>query len=105
MSGEALLSILIFASIGVAQPQISEYGIANAASYGYFGRSDPGVAQGSIIVIFGKGLGPNTLVQAGGFPIPAELAGTKVTLQADGAYLSAPLIYSSTTQVAAIVPS
>jgi hypothetical protein len=36
-----------------AQPVIFDFGIANASSFGYFGRPDQGIAQGSVFVVFG----------------------------------------------------
>jgi uncharacterized protein (TIGR03437 family) len=96
---------LIFGSIAIAQPQISDYGIANAASYGYVGLPDQGIAQGSMFVIFGAGLGPASLTQAEGLPLPVELGGTRVDIQAGSAMLAAPVVYTSATQVAAILPS
>ena len=105
MSSRLAVPILIFGSIAVAQPQISDYGVANAASYGYVGLPDQGIAQGSMFVTFGAGLGPASLTQAEGLPLPVELGGTRVDIQAGGAMLAAPVVYTSATQVAAILPS
>jgi uncharacterized protein (TIGR03437 family) len=89
----------------VAQPVIFDYGLANAASYGYFGLPDQGIAQGSIFVIFGTGLGPASVVKCATFPIATELAGTRVDVHAGGAILAAPVVYTSSGQTAAIMPS
>ena len=54
-----------------------------------------------MITIFGESLGPATLTSAQSLPLPTELAGTRVRIGNQDAYL----IYTSARQVAAIVPS
>ncbi len=65
-------------------------------------ESATSVSPGQIMVIYGAGLGPSTLVQ--NQPVNGvfgkQLAGTVVTFNG----LAAPMIYTSATQVAAIVP-
>jgi uncharacterized protein (TIGR03437 family) len=90
-----LFAILLSAGALFAQPRIDNDGIVNAASY------STRIAQGSMIVIFGAGLGPATLQSAPTLPLPAELAGTRVRIGS----LDAFMIYTSARQVAAIVPS
>jgi uncharacterized protein (TIGR03437 family) len=81
---------------GVA-PSILAAGI-NAASY--MGGS---VSPGEIVVIFGSGLGPNTLVgpqlDTRGY-LSSSLAGTQVLF--DG--VAAPIIYAQASQVSVVVP-
>jgi uncharacterized protein (TIGR03437 family) len=85
-----------------AQPAIAEQGVTNAASYSILGLPNGGgLTPGSIMVIFGSGLGPAVVESATGYPLPVELAGTRVRIGNASAYL----VYSSATQVAAIVPS
>lgn len=67
--------------------------VTNAGSY----RGGP-VAQGESVVIYGSGLGPGQLVAAP--VISIGLAGTQVYFNG----LPAPVIYTSSNQVAAIVP-
>ncbi|MBZ5619228.1 MAG: hypothetical protein LAQ69_10975 [Acidobacteriia bacterium] len=61
------------------------------------------IAPGEVVVIYGSGLGPATLAQfqltSSGF-VPTTVAGTSVVI--NGAL--APVLYSSATQVAAVVP-
>jgi uncharacterized protein (TIGR03437 family) len=60
------------------------------------------ITPGEIVVLYGSGIGPATLVAnqpVGGY-FGTQLAGTTVTVGG----LSAPLIYTSGNQVAAIVP-
>jgi len=71
--------------------------VANAAS-----NLSAAVSPGGVIVIYGSGLGPNTLVT--NTPVAGvygkSLAGTTVMVNST----PAPLIYTSSTQVAAVVP-
>jgi uncharacterized protein (TIGR03437 family) len=71
--------------------------VANAAS-----NASEAVSPGDAIVIYGFGLGPNTLVANA--PVAGvygtSLAGTTVSINS----AAAPLIYASSTQVAAVVP-
>ena len=67
--------------------------------------ADP-VSPGKIVVIYGAGLGPSDLIQNqpgtqfGGSQFATELGGTKVSVNG----IAAPILYTSSTQVAAIVP-
>jgi len=77
---------------------ISANGIVNAASY-----AGGSVAPGEIVVIFGSGLGPNTLVglqldSRGN--VSTSLSGTQVLF--DG--IAAPLIYAQAGAVSAVAP-
>jgi uncharacterized protein (TIGR03437 family) len=74
--------------------------VANSASY-----NQRAIAQGSLFVIFGSGMGPDTLVHASSFPLPTNLSGTSVRIVSGGTSLDCPLVYTSSSQVAAILPS
>jgi len=90
----------------VAQPVIrSQNPAVNSASYRTPGMPGSGVAQGSIFVIFGTGLGPNSVVESSTFPLPTMLSDTSVTVTVGGTAVSAIMIYTYVTQVAAILPS
>jgi uncharacterized protein (TIGR03437 family) len=84
-------------TINGAPPSILVAGI-NAASY--VGGS---VSPGEIVLIFGSGLGPNTLVgtqlDTRGY-VSSSVAGTQVLF--DG--LAAPIIYTQASQVSVVVP-
>jgi uncharacterized protein (TIGR03437 family) len=83
--------------------------VANAASFKAFapplanqGSAAAAISPGEIVALFGTGLGPSTLSVAqpsGGF-FPTQVAGTQVLVNG----IAAPLIYTSATVVAAIVP-
>lgn len=88
LAGMALTSAMAF-----SQPVIME--VANAASY------DPDLAQGGIFVVRGRNLGPQQLSAPPGLPLPAAHAGTRVSVGG----LDAFIVYTSATQLAAILPS
>jgi uncharacterized protein (TIGR03437 family) len=65
-------------------------------------QRDDAVSPGKIVVIYGAGLGPSELVQnqASSGALGTDLSGTTVSLNG----IAAPILYTSATQVAAIVP-
>jgi len=81
-----------------ARPVISAAGIANAASY-----ATGGIAPGMLVTLFGSGQGPANLVNlrlnSGGFVLKA-LEGSRVLFNG----LTAPIVYTSAGQLAAVVP-
>jgi endo-1,4-beta-xylanase len=76
---------------------IAPDGVVNAASF-----RGGAIAPGEIVTIFGSGIGPATLAAAQytGGQLPTSVGETRVLF--DGT--AAPMIYSSTGQVSAIVP-
>jgi uncharacterized protein (TIGR03437 family) len=116
-SGLVVRALFFFSFVvtvsAVAQPSIG--GIANAASYasaplGANGNpiGNNSIAQGSIFVIFGTNMGPNSLVSATNLPLGTSLpasSGTSVSVTSGGQTVSAFMVYSSAGQVAAILPS
>jgi uncharacterized protein (TIGR03437 family) len=102
----ASLCILILTAFHAgAQPAINSGGVLNAASYIRAGFPNSGIAQGSLFVIFGRNLGPSELTVATGLPKPKSLAGTSVQVLTELCAVDAFLYYTSSTQVAAILPS
>ena len=102
----AILGLLELAAFPAqAQPVINPGGVVNAASYIRSGFPNSGIAQGSLFVVFGRNLGPAELRTFPDLPKPASLAGTSVRVSAGGASLDAFLCYTSSSQVAAILPS
>ena len=89
------------------QPAIAAKGIRNGASYALPGLPNAGIAQGSIIVIFGDNLGSAALVQVSSFLLPTSqgLSGTSVSVTVGNTTLSAIMLYTLKTQVAAVLPS
>jgi len=98
-----LAGICLIATPGWAAPQIAA--VLNAASYARPGMPNSGIAQGSMFVIFGAGMGPASLVQAGGFPLPTALSGTSVRVTVGATAVDAFLVYTYASQVAAVLPS
>jgi uncharacterized protein (TIGR03437 family) len=105
MAMKHLIRSLLYSAAAVAafaQPSITPNGVVNGASY-----TTP-IARGSIVVIFGKGLGPAALVQATTTPLPVQLPsgnGTSVKFSSGGGSYDGVMLYTSATQVSAIVPS
>jgi uncharacterized protein (TIGR03437 family) len=105
--------VLIVTAVGFAQPAITA--VYNSASYAAapldsnknaIGNNN--IAQGSIFVLFGSGLGPTSLVQAPAIPLTTTLPaanGTSITVTSGGQTVSAFMVYTLASQVAAILPS
>jgi len=98
----ASLYLLIGAPAG-AVPQIRS--ILNAASYSQPGMPNSGIARGSMFVVFGTDLGPAELQQAAGFPLRTSLGSTSIRVTVGATSVEALMVYVSSTQVAAILPS
>jgi uncharacterized protein (TIGR03437 family) len=80
-------------------------GIVNAASNLPPGFPNAGLAQGSIITIYGNNLGPAALTQPGVIPVPTTVAGTSVSISVAGTTTNAPILYTVASQIGAVVPS
>ncbi len=93
------------ASLLQAQPKIKTNGVVNAASYAAPGLPGSALAPGSIFVVLGTGLGPKTLVQSSGFPVPTTLSGTSMTVTVGTTTVTPYVLYTSDAQVAAVLPS
>lgn len=77
----------------------------NAASYALAAFPNGGIAQGSIFLVFGSGMGPATLAYSSGLPLPTLLSGTSVAVTVGGTTVSCYMFYTSALQLAAILPS
>jgi uncharacterized protein (TIGR03437 family) len=88
-----------------AQPSVPTGGALNSASYAYVGLPNSGIAQGSIFVVFGTNIGPATLQKVQAFPLQKTLGGTSIQVTVNGTTVDALPLYTSSTQVAAILPS
>jgi uncharacterized protein (TIGR03437 family) len=88
-----------------AAPTIA--GVYNNSSFVPPGLPNSGVAQGSIFAVKGSGLGPSTLLEVQSFPWPSTqgLAGTTIQVTVGSVTSNCILIYSWTSQVAAVLPS
>lgn len=61
--------VAVPALASLIQPAINPNGVLNAASYIAPGFANYGIAPGSLFLIFGNYLGPDTLVQATSYPL------------------------------------
>ena len=101
-TGLPIPGLTIAVSLSVMAPQAQPpqvWSIQNSASYA------SAIAQGSIFVIQGASLGPATLVQAGGYPLPPQLAGSSVKVTVGGTTVACPIFYTSAAALAAVLPS
>ena len=79
--------------------------VQNPASNIIPGLPNYGIAQGSIFVLYGSQLGPSTIAIAQSLPYQTTLAGTSITVTAGGLTFSPYIIYTLSSQVAAVMPS
>src|SRR5258708_37790164 len=101
-----------FAVVVTAQPAIGTGGVLNAASNALPGLPNSAIAQGSIFLVYGTGLGPpppaGALVTFAPFPLLKVVppsSGTSIRVTVGNTGVDALMIYTSPTQIAAIVPS
>ncbi len=98
----ATATITLSPPVGPIAPQISIAGVTNAASF-RSATDQGGVSPGQLVTFFGQDMGP---VQLAGLRLDGAglvgntLAGTRVLF--DG--VAAPMIYTSATQLTAVVP-
>ncbi len=99
------VSLLSAAAMVQAQPKITSGGVVNSASYAAAALPNGAIAQGSLFVVFGSGLGPAALQQITAYPLTTTLSGTSLTATVNGTTTRPLLVYTSAGQVAAIMPS
>ena len=99
-----ILTPLCVAALSAAPAITAVY---NGASYAPAGLPNSGIAQGSIFIVKGSGLGPATLQQVESYPLPttAGLAGTTAQVTVGGVTEACIMVYTSDGQMAAILPS
>jgi len=100
-----LVGCLVFSAALTAQPVVAQGGVLNAASFTRDGLPGDGLARGGMFVVFGSQMGPAALVQSQGIPLEAELAGVSIQVTVGGTTVSAFLLFASTGQLAAVLPS
>ena len=82
-------------------PSINQGGIVNAVS----NRGGGGIAQGSMLTIYGTTLGPDTYWKAYQFPLPDNQNGVTVSVTQGSTTLKAYLLFVRADQINAIMPS
>lgn len=95
---------VLSAGLASAQPTV-EGPVLNVASYTLPGYPAFGVAQGSMFVVFGRNMGPRGIYQANSWPLPTDLLSTSLKVTVGGVTVDAIMVYTSATQLAAILPS
>ena len=86
-----------------AQPVVNA--VLNNASYTLPGLPNSAIAQGSLMAIFGTGLGGSNAMTATTLPLTTNMGGTSVAVQAGGRTFNAPMVYTTAGQLGAILPS
>jgi len=79
--------------------------VVNAASNIVQGLPNGGIAQGAIFVVFGTNLGPSDIAIAPAAFQSTSLSNTSVNVTVNGTTVNALMYYTSTGQVAALLPS
>ncbi len=79
--------------------------VTNDASYISPALPNGGIAQGSIFILKGNNLGPASLAIAPSAFQTTTVSGTSVSVTVNGTTVAAPMYYTSTGQVAALLPS
>ena len=101
----ATMFTLSAAALAQAQPRITTGGVVNSASYAAAALPSGAIAQGSLFVVFGSGLGPAALQQITAFPLSNTFGGTSMTVTVNGTSTKPLIVYTSAGQLAAIMPS
>lgn len=100
-----LLLIACVSALLAQAPSISPGGIVNRFSYALPGMPNAGIAQGSIFDVYGSNIGPTTLTQASGFPLPTAISGTSVQVTVAGTAVDVFLFYVAQNQLVGLLPS
>jgi uncharacterized protein (TIGR03437 family) len=98
----SLALVLAAATLAAQNPLLNQ--VVNAASGTPPGLPNSAIAQGSLFLIWGVGLGPGS-IQIAAPPLPATLAGTSITVTVNGTTLTAPMYYTEYGQAVAVMPS
>ena len=88
-----------------SQPPPTISSVANAASNIPPGLPNSDIAQGAIFVVFGAGIGPANLSIAPAAFQSIILSNTSVAVTVNGSTVNAPLYYTSSSQISALLPS
>jgi uncharacterized protein (TIGR03437 family) len=100
----ALVWTLLLTGLAWAQPTV-EGPVLNVASYTLPGFPAFGVAQGSMFVVFGRNMGPRGIYQVESWPLSNVLLGTSLKVTVGGVTVDPIMVYTSATQLAAVLPS
>jgi uncharacterized protein (TIGR03437 family) len=87
------------------EAQVTLSAAVNAASYLNARLPNGNLAQGGAFVVFGTGLGPAKVAEVSAFPLPTILSGTSISVTVGGTTVKCIMLYTTSTQVAAVLPS
>jgi uncharacterized protein (TIGR03437 family) len=102
---KSILFLTFLSLPAVAQTKVSA--VVNAASSAAPGLPNASIAQGSMFVAYGSGMGAAQLTLPTSYPLPTSggLNGTSAKVTVGGQTLDVIMIYASATQIAGVVPS
>jgi uncharacterized protein (TIGR03437 family) len=100
-----VFGLLLLAHSPRAEGQVVLSAAVNGASYLYSSLPNGKLAQGVLFIAFGQGMGPSVLAQASSFPLPKNLSGTSIRVTVGGTNVDCIVLYTTATQVAAVLPS
>jgi uncharacterized protein (TIGR03437 family) len=101
----APVAALLFAQAPYLEAQVTLSAAVNAGSYANPSLPNGSLTQGAIFIAFGSGMGPAKLQEISAFPLPANLGGTSIDVTVNGTTVHCIMLYTSATQVAAVLPS
>lgn len=80
--------------------------VTNGASFITPGHTNYGIAPGSFVSIFGRGIGPVVPVAKDSLPLdPAGFAGVQVQVAVGAAVVNVPVVFASSSQLNVMLPS
>ncbi len=79
--------------------------VVNVASFANPNLPNGDIAQGSMFTVFGSNIGPASVQIVSAFPLPNELGGTSIQVTVGGQTIDCIMIFSLSSQVAAVLPS
>jgi len=100
-----ILVAFLAAGRAPAAAEVLARAAVNGASFLNSALPNGKLAPGVLFTVFGTDMGPDSLAQAGSFPLSTELAGTSVRAMVGETTLDCLMIFSSAKQIAAILPS
>jgi uncharacterized protein (TIGR03437 family) len=99
-----ITTVNISLTVAPLSPVVHTIQVSNTGSFAPADAPNGGIAQGSLFAVFGDGIGPQTLVQSG-YPLQTRLAGTSAKITVKSVTVDALMVYTSSRQIAAILPS
>ncbi len=97
-----LIFSVLAALAAMAQPAVNA--VLNNASYALPPLPNSGIAQGSLMVIFGTNVA-NANATATAFPIPLTMGGSSVRVTVGGTTVDCLMIYTTQNQIGVVLPS